>query len=108
MRAQVLALVILVGSSLAAQAVVHIGLPNDCSDRNALQNMAIDARLTAIQLYFKGLVQNVTDRTRRTCLEAHVLMDDRFAVLNKTLALILSDCLSIDVAADIAVKDLCR
>ena len=29
MRAEVLALVILLGSSLAAQAVVHIGLPND-------------------------------------------------------------------------------
>jgi hypothetical protein len=106
MRALALA-VILAGSSLPSLAVVRIPLPNECSDRNALQNIAYDARLTALQFYYKGMIQNTTDKSRQTCLEAHVLMDDSFAVLNKTRSLIETSCLPVDVAARIALQGLC-
>jgi len=80
---------------------------NECADRNALENIAYDARLTAIQFYYHGLIQNLADKSRRICYEAHVLMDDRFVVLNDTRALVEKNCLPIDVAARIAVQGLC-
>jgi hypothetical protein len=107
MRYWALGMIILMGSSLSSHAVVQIGLPNECSDRNALQNIAIDARLTAIQFYYKGFIQNLTDKNRQACYEAHVLMDDRFAVFNSTRALIESSCMSIDAAARVATQGLC-
>ena len=107
MRALVIALVMLAGSSSSSLAVVRVALPNECSDRNALQNIAADARLTAIQFYYKGLIQNLADKNRQICYEAHILMDDSFAVLNKTRTLIETNCLPVDVAARIAVEGLC-
>jgi hypothetical protein len=62
MRAFVIAVIMLAGSSSSSLAVVRVGAPNECSDRNALQDIAVDARLTAIQFYYKGLIQ--TSRTR--------------------------------------------
>lgn len=90
-----------------ALAVISIDLPNECNDRNALQGIAYDARLTAIKLYYKGLIHGLADKTKQTCLEAQVLMDDRFAVINKTLQIVEADCLAIDIAASMATKDLC-
>jgi hypothetical protein len=107
MRCLVLGIIILMGSALPSQAVVRVGLPNECSDRNALQDIAIDARLTAIQFYYKGFIQNLTDKSRQACYEAHILMDDSFAVLNSTRILIEGNCLAIDVAARIATQGLC-
>ena len=107
MRAFAIALIVLAGSSSSSLAVVRVGVANECSDRNALQDIAVDARLTAIQFYYKGLIQNLTDKNRQICYEAHVLMDESFAVLNRTRALIETNCLSVDVAARIAVEGLC-
>lgn len=107
MRAFVIAVIMLAGSSSSSLAVVRVGAPNECSDRNALQDIAVDARLTAIQFYYKGLIQNIADKNRQICYEAHVLMDDSFAVLNRTRALIETNCLPVDIAARIAVEGLC-
>ena len=107
MRAFVIAVIMLAGSSSSSLAIVRVGVPNECSDRNALQDIAIDARLTAIQFYYKGLIQNLADKNRQICYEAHVLMDDSFIVLNRTRALIETNCLPVDVAARIAVEGLC-
>jgi hypothetical protein len=107
MRPFVIAVTMLAVSSSSSLAVVRVGVPNECSDRNALQDIAIDARLTAIQFYYKGLIQNIADKNRQIRYEAHVLMDDSFAVLNKTRALIETNCLPIDVAARIATEGLC-
>jgi hypothetical protein len=107
MRAFVIAVIMLAGSSSSSLAVVRVGAPNECSDRIALQDIAVDARLTAIQFYYKGLIQNIADKNRQICYEAHVLMDDSFAVLNRTRALIETNCLPVDIAARIAVEGLC-
>jgi hypothetical protein len=107
MRTLVIASIMLAGSASSSPAVVRVGVPNECSDRNALQNIATDARLTAIQFYYKGLIQNLADKNRQICYEAHILMDDSFAVLNKTRTLIETNCLPVDVAARIAVEGLC-
>jgi hypothetical protein len=91
-----------------AFAVVSVDLPNECSDRNALQGVAYDARLTAIKFYYKGVISQLSDKPRQACLEAQVLMDDHLAVINRTRAIVESQCLPIDVAASLATKDLCR
>ena len=107
MRIFVVAIVLLAGAPSPSLAVVRVGVPNECSDRDALQDVAVDARLTAIQFYYKGMIQNLTDKNRQICYEAHVLMDDSFAVLNRTRTLIETNCLPVDVAARIAVEGLC-
>ncbi len=108
MRALLLAAAIVIASPLSCFAVVRLSVPGECADRDALQNMAYDARLQAIQFYFKGLILNLTDKKKQTCLEAHVLLDDSFAVINKTRALIETDCLPVDVAARMATGGLCK
>jgi hypothetical protein len=107
MRTLVLAMLVLITTSPSSQAVVRAPAQNECADRNALQNIAYDARLTAIQFYYQGFIQNLGDKSRRICYEAHVLMDDRFIVLNNTRELVEKNCLPIDVAARIAVQGLC-
>ncbi len=102
-----LAIAMLAAASSPSGAVVSVDLPNTCADKNALQNIAFDARLEAIKMYYKGFIQNLGDRTKQVCLEAHVLLDDHFAVINKTRDLIESGCLPIDVAAMRATKGLC-
>jgi hypothetical protein len=78
-----------------------------CSDRNILNDVSVDARLTAIRYYFVGLVRGSTDRDRQACYEAHVLNDATLAILNKTLALVESECLTIESAAQTAVESTC-
>ncbi len=73
-----------------------------------MQGMAYDARLTAIKLYYRGLINQMDDKTLQACLEAHVLLDDRFLVINRTREIVESKCLPIDVAANMATKDLCH
>lgn len=90
-----------------ALAVISVDLPNECNDRNALQGVAFDARLIAVKLYYKGLIDNMADKKKATCLEAHVLMDDKFAVINRTNEIVIAKCLPIDVAATMATEGLC-
>jgi hypothetical protein len=107
MRALLIATVVLIVSSISASAVPRLGIPGECADRNALQNMAYDARLTAIEFYFEGLIQSLTDNVRKACLTSHVLMDDRFVVINKARAIIETNCLPIDVATRMAAQGVC-
>ena len=106
-QAFALAIAMLAATASPSGAVLSVDLPNTRADENALQNIAFDARLTAIKMYYKGFIQNVSDRTKQVCLEAHVLLDDRFAVINKTRDLIESECLAIDIAAMRATDGLC-
>ncbi len=107
-KVQAFALAIaMLAAAAPSGAVVSVDLPNTCADKNALHNMAIDARLEAVKMYYKGFIQNLGDRTRQVCLEAHVLMDDHFDVINKTAELIESECLPVDVAAMRATEGLC-
>lgn len=98
----------LVAASPPSGAVVSVDFPGACSDRNALRDIAVDARLNAIKFYYKGFIQNVGDRDKQKCLAARVLQDDRFAVINTTLDLIDSQCLPVEVAAQMATEGLCR
>jgi hypothetical protein len=107
MRSIALAAVLLIASTGLSVGVISVDLPNECSDRNALQGIAYDARLIAIKLYYKGVIHELADKQKRTCLEARVLMDDRFAVINKTRQIIETKCLPIDIAASMATRDLC-
>ena len=106
-QAFALAIAMLAAAAAPSGAVVSVDLPNTCADKNALHNIAIDARLEAVKMYYKGFIQNLGDRTKQVCLEAHVLMDDHFAVINKTADLIESECLPVDVAAMRATEGLC-
>ncbi|HKN27383.1 MAG TPA: hypothetical protein VJY34_05645 [Roseiarcus sp.] len=107
MRAFTLVALIAFYSGSPALAVISVDLPNQCSDRNALQSIAYGARLIAIKFYYKGLIAGLADKKTRTCLEAHVLLDDRFAVTNRTLEIVETKCLPIDIAASMATKNLC-
>jgi hypothetical protein len=107
MRALLIATVVLIASSISASAVPRLGIPGECADRNALQNMAYDARLTAIEFYYEGLIRSLTDNVRKACLTSHVLMDDRFVVINKARAIIETNCLPIDVATRMAAQGVC-
>lgn len=78
-----------------------------CADRNALNDISVDARLVAIKYYFVGLVRASTDRSRQACYEAHALNDPAREVLNKTLQLIESDCSTIEAAARTAIEGAC-
>lgn len=108
MRMILLAALIALWPAESALAVISIDLPNECNDRNALQSIAYDARLIAIKLYYKGLIAGMADKKKQACLEAHVLMDDRFAVINSTREIVETKCLPIDIAASMATKDLCH
>jgi hypothetical protein len=99
------AIVAALGSS--AKAAADANQIKDCSDRNALNGIAVDARLVAIKFYYDGLIHGMTDRNRQTCYEARVLKDDSLAIVNKTLDLIERDCLPIETAARIALEGGC-
>jgi hypothetical protein len=100
-------LVLALTTATPSRAVLTIDLPNACADRNALQNTAVDAQLNAVRLYYRGLIQNTGEKNRQACLEARVLFDDKFAVINNTRELVVSKCLPVDVAAQMALKDVC-
>lgn len=95
------------GCCSPSNAVITVSRPGQCSDKNALQSIAIDARLVAVKLYYEGFVQNIPDKNRQICYEAHVLMDDHFAVINRTRVLVETECLPIDIAAKKATEGLC-
>ena len=78
-----------------------------CSDRNELNGISVDARLVAIKLYYDGFIGGLTDEKRKSCYEAHALNDDKLAVVNKALQLIERDCLSVASAARIAAEGAC-
>jgi hypothetical protein len=107
MRALLLSVLIATCLESPALAVISVDLPNECNDRNALQSLAYDARLIAIKLYYKGLINRLSDKKTETCLESHVLLDDRFVVINRTREIVETKCLPIDIAASMATKDLC-
>ena len=107
MRALLLVALIALWPGSPALAVISVDLPNECSDRNALQSIAYGARLIAIKLYYKGLIDRLADKKRQTCLEAHVLLDDRFVVINRTREIVETRCVPLDIAAGMATQDLC-
>ena|SRR5579871_5375474 len=107
MRPILLAALVGISSGNPARAVVSVDLPNTCADRNALQEVALDARLTVVKFFYKGLIGHLTDKSRQTCLEARVLLDDNFAVINKTRDIVETKCLPIEIAAEMATDDLC-
>jgi hypothetical protein len=78
-----------------------------CADRNALNDISVDARLVAIKYYFVGLIQDSTDRNRQACYEAHALDDPAREVLNKALQLIERDCSTMEAAARAAIEPAC-
>ncbi len=82
-------------------------LPSQCSDRNALNGISVDARLVAIKYYFVGLVRASTDRARQACYEAHALGDAGSAILNRTLELIETNCSTMESAARAAIEPAC-
>ena len=72
-----------------------------------LKNIAFDARMTAVMMFYKGFIENAGDHGRRECLKARVLDDGRFAVINRTMLLIDTECLPIEAAARKAVEGMC-
>jgi hypothetical protein len=107
MRLMVTAAVIAAVLCSSAKAAPDANEVNDCSDRNALNGIAVDARLVAIKLYYDGFIHGLTDRNRQACYEARALDDDRLTIVNKTLDLIERDCLPIETAARIAAAGAC-
>ena len=92
----------------SAKAAADANQLSDCSDRNALNSIAVDARLVAIKLYYDGFILGLTDASRQKCHEARALNDDRLTIVNKkTLELIERDCLPIAMAARIAAEGAC-
>ncbi|RBP08566.1 hypothetical protein DFR50_12548 [Roseiarcus fermentans] len=90
-----------------SQAVLSIAQANSCSDAYQLKNIAFDARMTAVMMYYKGFIQNAGDRERQDCLRTHVLRDGGSVVIDRTMDLIDSQCLPIEAAARQALADLC-
>jgi hypothetical protein len=105
MRIMMAAAILIAGSCSAAAIAGE--LPSQCSDRNALNGMSVDARLVAIRYYFVGLVRASTDRSREACYEAHALNDAGREVLNKTLELIETNCSTMENAARTAIEPAC-
>jgi len=79
----------------------------DCSDRNALQSVAIASRLVTIKFYYRGLLEGLADKNMQTCYRVNVLMDDKLVIINKVRDLVERYCLSIDLAAHLAAQDVC-
>ena len=75
----------------SAKAGVDVNRLAQCDDRNALDDISVDARLVAIKFYYDGFVHGLTDRTRRACYEYGVT-DEKPALANRTLDLIERDC----------------
>jgi hypothetical protein len=107
MRLMIATAAIVAALSSSAKAAADANQLKDCSDRNALNDIAVDARLVAIKFYYDGFIHGMTDRNRQTCYQARVLNDDRLAIVNKTLDLIERDCLPIETAARMALEGAC-
>jgi hypothetical protein len=104
MRTMIAAILI---AGVCSAAAIAGELPSQCSDRNALNGISVDARLVAIKYYFVGLVRGSADRARQACYEAHALGDAGAAILNKTLELIETNCSTMERAARIAIDPVC-
>ena len=96
--------VILLSSTVPALNAV---IPSQCSDRNKLNGVAVDARLVAIELYYDGLINGLSDGKRKSCYEAPAFNDDKLAIVNKTLELVERDCSPVARAARIAAEGVC-
>ena len=48
----------------SAKAGVDVNRLAQCDDRNALDDISVDARLVAIKFYYDGFTHGLTDRTR--------------------------------------------
>jgi hypothetical protein len=107
MRLMIATAAIVAALSSSAKAAADANELKDCSDRNALNSTAVDARLVAIKFYYNGFIHGMIDRNRQTRFEARVLNDNRLAIVNKTLDLIERDCLPIETAARIALEGAC-
>ncbi len=107
MRLMALTIMIGVAASALADAWAATSGGLTCSDRNALDSMAIDARLVAIRLYYEGFVHGLTDQGRQACYEAKALDHGNLSIINRTLDLIERTCAPIDAAARLATQDAC-
>lgn len=106
-KALAVAVVALAAAPTPSGAVLSIEQAEPCSDAYALKNIAFDARMTAVFMYYKGFIQNAGDRDRQDCLTTHVLRDGQFSVIDRTMVLVDSECLSIEAAARKATEGLC-
>ena len=91
----------------SAATAAHSGESAQCSDRNALNDVSVDARLVAIKYYFVGLASSLTDPKRHACYEAQAINDPTLRVVNKTLELIERNCAPIAGAAQAAIAPAC-
>jgi hypothetical protein len=103
MMAVAVTAIILFSSTAAASNAEDL---SQCSDRNKLNDISVDARLVAIEFYYDGLTDGLTDSARKTCYEVHASNREP-AIANKTLKLIERDCLPIAQAARIASEGAC-
>ncbi len=100
------AMIAIVIACLAATAA-QSGESSQCSDRDAINDVSVDARLLAIKYYFVGLASSLTDAKRHTCYEAQAINDPALRVVNKTLELIERNCASMAGAAQAAIAPAC-
>ena len=91
----------------SAVTAAHSGESTQCSDRDALNDVSVDARLLAIKYYFVGLASNLTDPKRQACYEAQAINDPALQVVNKTFELIERNCAPIAGAAQAAIAPAC-
>lgn len=91
----------------SAASVASADALSQCSDKNKLNSAAVDARLVAIEFYYRGFIDGLADGDRKSCYLALVLNSDELAIANKTLDLIERDCLPIARAARAAAEGLC-
>lgn len=101
--AATIAIVIACSAATAARS----GKSTQCSDRNALNDISVDARLVAIKYYFVGLASSLTDPKRQACYEAQAINDPALRVANKTLELIERNCAPIAGAAQATIAQAC-
>jgi hypothetical protein len=90
-----------------AASAVNADEHSQCSDKNKLNGVSVDARLIAIEFYYQGLIDSPADGRRKSCLSGRFLSDGKLALVNKTLELIERDCLPISQAARIAADGEC-
>ncbi|HEY1782376.1 MAG TPA: hypothetical protein VGG79_18445 [Roseiarcus sp.] len=91
----------------SAATAAHAGQSAQCLDRDALNDVSVDARLVAIKYYFVGLASTLTDPKRHACYEAQAINDPALRVVNKTLELIEGSCAPISSAAQAAIAPAC-
>jgi hypothetical protein len=96
--------IILLSSTAAA---ISAGETSQCSDKNKLNGVSVDARLVAIEFYYQGIIDGLADGGRKSCFASRVSNDGKLTFANKTLELIERNCLPISQAARIAAEGEC-